>query len=223
MKPLLITIDGPAGAGKTTVSRILANNLGYRYLDTGALYRAVALNVIENNIDPDNDERLAELCRNLKLKFVQHEGVTRLISNGQDVTDHIRTDDVSMMASKVSANPIVRETLFNLQREIGRNKGVVAEGRDMGTVVFADADIKFFLDASTQTRANRRYRELGCESSGTLEQMEIQIRKRDENDSSRELAPLRAAHDAIRIDSTALSIEQVVEHMSEFIFNRFLK
>lgn len=216
MKSLLITIDGPAGAGKTTVSRNLANRLGYRYLDTGALYRAVAFKVIENKVSSDRD--LEELCRKLTINYVQKDGVFRLFCNGEDVTDKIRTEKISMMASKISAKPVVRKALLSLQREIGEKKDVVAEGRDMGTVVFPDADIKFFLDASVETRALRRFNELGLRSSQALSQVENQIRKRDKNDSSRDVAPLKAAHDAITIDSTTLSAEQVVEQMLQYIF-----
>lgn len=221
MKPLLITIDGPAGAGKTTISKILAEKLGYRYLDTGALYRAVALEVIENHVPPDHDEQLAILCQNLDIRWVHQEGVPRLICNGKDITDRIRTEKISMMASRVSANPIVRQKLLNLQRKMGENKGMVAEGRDMGTVVFANADIKFFLDADPQTRAIRRYNEIEPQDASTFEQVEKQIRQRDQNDSSRQLAPLKAAQDAICIDSTTLSIKQVVEQMLDHIFARF--
>ncbi len=219
MKPLLITIDGPAGAGKTTVSRNLACRLGYRYLDTGALYRSVALKVIENKVSSDHD--LEELCRNLSINLVLKDGVFRLVCNGKDVTDKIRTEEISMMASKISAKPVVRKALLSLQREIGEKKGVVAEGRDMGTVVFPDADIKFFLDASMETRALRRYNELTLGSSQTLKQVEDQIRKRDQNDSLRDVAPLKAAHDAIMIDSTKLSAEKVVDQMLENIFKLF--
>jgi len=211
MKALLITIDGPAGAGKTTVSRNLAQKLGYRYLDTGALYRAVALKVIENKAFTDHD--LENLCGNLTIDVVQKNDTFRLVCNGEDITDRIRTDEISMMASAVSAKPVVRKTLLSLQRQIGENKGVVAEGRDMGTVVFPDADVKFFLDASPKTRALRRFQELGPGSSQTLKQVQDQIKKRDINDSSRELAPLKAAPDAIIIDSTSFSVEQVVERM----------
>jgi CMP/dCMP kinase len=216
MKPLLITIDGPAGAGKTTVSRMLARKLGFRYLDTGALYRAVALKTLENKVSSDHE--LEKLCQTLTIHLVQKDGVFRLFCNGEDVTDKIRTDEISMAASEISAKPVVRKALLSLQREIGEKKGLVAEGRDMGTVVFPEADIKFFLDASVQMRALRRYHELEHRSSMTLKQVEDQIRKRDKNDSSRDLAPLKAAQDAIKIDSTKFSAEQVVEQMLEYIF-----
>ena len=221
MKPLLVTIDGPAGAGKTTVSRNLAGRLGYRYLDTGALYRAVALMVIEKNMSCDDD--LEKLCQNLKIGFIKKDGVFRLFCNGQDITDKIRTEEISMMASKISAKLVVRNALLSIQREIGEKRGVVAEGRDMGTVVFPNADIKFFLDASTEIRALRRFHELSIKSSLTLKQVEDQIRTRDKNDSSRDLAPLKAARDAIIIDSTKLSADQVVEQMLAHIFELFKK
>jgi CMP/dCMP kinase len=221
MKSLLITIDGPAGAGKTTVSRSLARKLGYRYLDTGALYRAVALKAAENGVSSDRD--LEMLCQNITLHFVYEDGVFRLFCNGEDVTEKIRTNEISMMASKISAKPVVRKTLLNVQREIGEKKEVIAEGRDMGTVVFPDADIKFFLDATSKTRALRRYQEIGLQSAQTLKQVEDQIRKRDKNDSSRELAPLKAAPDAIIIDSTKFSVEQVVEQMLKYISDDFEK
>ncbi len=219
MKALLITIDGPAGAGKTTVSRCLAGKLGYRYLDTGALYRTVALKVMDRQVTSDQD--LEKLCQNLDIKLVQKDENFRLFCNGEDVTDKIRTEEISMMASKVSAKPFVRKALLRLQREIGEKKGVVAEGRDMGTVVFPDADIKFFLDASTETRALRRFHELGFQSSKSLKQVEDQIRKRDNDDSSRDVAPLKPAHDAIRIDSTKFSVEQVVDQMLQYILKEF--
>jgi CMP/dCMP kinase len=221
MKSLLITIDGPAGAGKTTVSRSLARRLGYRYLDTGALYRAVALKATEKEVSSDRD--LEKFCQNLTFNFVQEGGVFRLFCNGEDVTDRIRTNEISMLASKISAKPVVRKTLLNVQREIGKKKEVIAEGRDMGTVVFPDADIKFFLDATPKTRALRRYQEIGLQSAQTLKQIEDQIRKRDKNDSSRELAPLKAAPDAIIIDSTKFSAEQVVEQMLKYILDDFEK
>ena len=144
----IITIDGPGGAGKTTVSRILAEKLGYRYIDTGALYRAIALAVKSTQIDPDNPDEMEALCRSLELKFVWIDNKLSLLSNGADITAKIRTPEVTMLASAVSAKPIVRRYLLELQRELGKNGGAVFEGRDMGTVVFPEAKIKFFLDAS---------------------------------------------------------------------------
>ena len=210
MKKLLITIDGPAGAGKTTLSRLLADRLGYRYIDTGALYRGVAYEVKHRNIDPENEAQLAKLCGRLKFNFKTDELGLRLYSGEKDISDYIRTPEISMLASAVSAKSVVREYLLDVQRDIGRQKAAVFEGRDMGTVVFPKADVKFFLDASSETRALRRYQELESHSDQTLEEVEKDMHRRDTNDSSRSLAPLKPADDAIRIDSTNLSIQEVV-------------
>lgn len=213
MKRLLITIDGPSGAGKTTVSRILADRLGYRYIDTGALYRGVALAAISSGLNPDDDNGLEKLCNTLKISFVLDKKGLRLILNDSDITDRIRTPEITMFASAVSARPVVRSFLLNLQRDLGREKGVVFEGRDMGTVVFPGADVKFFLDASPKNRAKRRYKELKSINTQPLEAVERDMDRRDKNDSTRDLAPLKPAEDAIRIDSTDLSIEAVADRM----------
>jgi len=216
-KKLLITIDGPAGAGKTTVSRMLADRLGYRYIDTGALYRGVALAVQSRGVDPESDAELASLCSRLKLRFNINNTGLRLVLNGEDVTDRIRSPEVTMLASKVSAKPVVRQYLLELQRKLGREKAAVFEGRDMGTVVFPEADVKFFLDASTKTRALRRFEESKSKSGQTLEEVARDIQQRDDNDSTRRTAPLKPAWDAIIIDSTDLSARQVVEAMLSHI------
>jgi cytidylate kinase len=168
MKKLLITIDGPAGAGKTTVSRTLADRLGYRYIDTGALYRGVAYEVKNQGVDPDNGIEMADLCRRLQLSFKTEEKGLRLYSRQTDISDHIRTPEISMLASSVSAKSVVRKYLLNVQRNIGLKKAAVFEGRDMGTVVFPGADVKFFLDAALTTRALRRYQELEAKSAWRL-------------------------------------------------------
>lgn len=213
MKKLLITIDGPAGAGKTSVSRALAERLGYRFIDTGALYRGVAYEVKRQGIDPENDSDLAALCDRLQLAFKLQANEPRLYSGDTDISDHIRAPEISMLASAVSAKSVVREYLLNVQKDIGRQKAAVFEGRDMGTVVFPEADIKFFLDASSQTRAQRRYAEIKSKSDQSLEQVEKDMQRRDRNDSTRSLAPLKPAYDAIIIDSTDLSIQEVVDSM----------
>jgi len=220
MRRLLVTIDGPAGAGKTTVSRMLAHRLAYKYIDTGALYRGVALAAISAGLNADDDEGLEKLFRTLKIKFVTGDQGLRLLSNDGDVTDKIRTPEITMFASAVSARPVVRGYLLDLQREMGQEKGVVFEGRDMGTVVFPDADLKFYLDASHKTRSLRRYQELAAKTQQTLVEVERDMAKRDKNDSTRDLAPLKPAKDAIIIDSTELSVKAVVELMLSNIFIR---
>lgn len=214
---MLVTIDGPAGAGKTTVSRILAQRLGFRYVDTGALYRGIALASIGANIAADDDDELETMLENLDIEFIVQDGATRLMLNKQDITDKIRTSEISMAASAVSARPVVRQYLLNVQHELGRQKKAVFEGRDMGTVVFPEADLKFYLDASVEVRAIRRFDEFKDQRPQSIGQVEADIRKRDKNDSTRAVAPLRAAKDAIVIDATILSIEQVVDIMLKHI------
>ena len=206
---MLITIDGPAGAGKTTVSKMLAGNLGYRYLDTGALYRAVAYAVQRAGVSVDDAEGLAAVCRNVRSELDKD----RLFLNDEDITDHLRSPEITMLASEASACAVVRRTLLGLQREIGAAGAIVAEGRDMGTVVFPDAPLKFFLDASSHQRALRRFAQYGENSEQSLEKIEKEILQRDQNDSNRDLAPLKPADDAVIIDSTTATAQQVVDRM----------
>ncbi len=219
---LLITIDGPAGAGKTTVGKNLASRMNYKYIDTGALYRGVAYNAMAARIDHDDDNALYNLCSTLTLEFQYKEQEFRLLSNNTDITDLIRTPEITMFASKVSASPVIRKFLLGIQRDMAKNKGVVFEGRDMGTVVFPGADVKFYLDASIETRAARRYKEIKPNSNQSPGEVEKEIRIRDTNDSSRVIAPLTVPEDALVVDSTDLDIEKVVDLMLSYIQTRNL-
>jgi CMP/dCMP kinase len=207
-KDLTVVIDGPAGSGKSTISRMLASQLGLSYIDTGAMYRAVALAAHERSVDPADDRGLAEICRTIEIRF---EG-NRLFMDGRDVSEVIRTPLMDGLSSAVSARPSVRKAMIDLQRRAARGGGVVMEGRDIGTVVLPNADVKFFLTADPKVRGERRYRErVQKGESADLAAVVADIEKRDKNDSERELSPLKPAKNAVIIDTTCLSIPQVVE------------
>ncbi len=210
MKMEIITIDGPSGSGKSTLSRLIARRLGFTYLDTGAMYRAVGYKARQKGVSFTDDQGLAEILEDMNLELTAGNGDTRVIMDNEDISQAIRTADMGMAASAVSARPIVREKLTILQQEMGRKGKVVAEGRDTGTVVFPEARYKFYLDASPEERARRRYSQLLEQGQNAdLDEILAQIIQRDQNDSSRSLAPLKAAADAVIIDSSALSIEEV--------------
>ena len=211
-KKLVITIDGPAGAGKSTVSKILAGKLAYIYLDTGALYRALAYKALKLGISLDEVPSLADLCSSTEVILKNTGGQMKVYVDGENVEEKIRTEEVGLAASKISAFAVVREKLLNLQRDAGVRGGIVAEGRDMGSVVFPHADYKFYLDARMEERIKRRHKEL-LEKDVSVKYSSIQkdIHARDEQDKRREIAPLKAPDGAIIIDSDNLSIDEVVE------------
>jgi cytidylate kinase len=217
----IIAIDGPSGAGKSTISKLLAEKLGFMYIDTGAMYRAAALLALETGIPLTNGDKVAELCRNLEFSFRVEGKLVHVLCNGRDVTDAIRTHDMGMHASDVSKNPQVRKTLVSLQRDLGRKHDAILEGRDIGTVVFPDADVKFYLDASLEERARRRHREL-LERGETVffEEVMETMRKRDMNDSQRAIAPLKPAEDAIIVDTTGKDIPTVIDELAAHIKKR---
>lgn len=212
----IITIDGPAGAGKTTVSKELSKRLGCIYVDTGALYRGVAYEISEQNVDWEKDSCLEIFLQKLHLYFELKNNELILKSGNKDITPFIRTPDISMLASASSARPLVRKALLDIQRNIARSQDAVFEGRDMGTVVFPDAPFKFYLLADLSIRAQRRYDELDSKNNN-LQHVKKEMKKRDANDSQREAAPLKPANDAITIDSSHLTIEQVVNKMIQII------
>lgn len=214
----IITIDGPAGAGKSTVSRMLARRLNYVYLDTGAMYRAVALEVLKEGIDPGDEKALERLCEEIAISFAEDSRGQRILCQGEDVTEQIREPEVSWMASTVSMKRPVREAMVALQRKMGAQGRLVAEGRDTGTVVFPRADTKFFLVADPGERALRRFRELRAQGKEAKpEEVEEEVRRRDDQDSSRDLSPLKPAEDAHLIDSTRVTPEEVVERILEVL------
>lgn len=209
-KCLIVAIDGPSGAGKSTLAKRLARELEFVYLDTGAMYRALALKVLRQGIDLADDARLVELVGATGIDLRERNGKLEVLLDGDDVAAEIRTPEVSQMASKVSALRVVRARMLELQREMGRRGNVVAEGRDIGTVIFPGAEVKIFLDASVSERARRRCDELTASGRAVdLEQTQREIEERDRRDSERDVAPLRKAEDAMMIDSSRVSADEV--------------
>ncbi len=213
-----VAVDGPAGAGKSTVSRAAAKAMGYIYVDTGALYRAVGVNALRNGIDTKDRQAVAESLTDISVNLVFENGEQKVLLNGEDVSAEIRTPDASMAASDVSAVPKVRNFLFDLQRSIASNNNCIMDGRDIGTVVLPNANVKVFLTASPEERAMRRFRELS-EKGSTVKYEEVleDLIKRDYNDSHREVAPLKQADDAILLDTTGMTLEQSVESLIKII------
>jgi len=216
--PLVVAIDGPAGAGKSTAAKMLAERLGYALLDTGAIYRTLALLARREGVDWSDGPGVARLAQDLDIKFAIEDGANHVFLRGADISREIRAPEISDGASRVSALPEVREALLELQRRLGAAGGVVVEGRDIGTVVFPGAQAKFFLTATADERARRRVVELRAAGREVDQAQTLaELRARDHRDSTRAVAPLRQAEDAIEIESSALSPESVVDRMVEAV------
>ena len=218
MRRPIVAIDGPAASGKSTTARLVAERLGYRWVDTGAMYRALALKVVREKIKPWEEGRLREMLGRTEVRLEEGDGGLRVLLDGEDVTELVRSPEVTRAVSWVCALPFVREAMVQLQRRMAAGGGVVMEGRDIGTVVVPDAEVKVFLDADVRERARRRWRELrekGMDVS--LEDVERELEERDRKDSAREHSPLRRAPDAILVDTTNLSVEEQVERIVRMV------
>lgn len=219
-KSIAIAIDGPAAAGKSTVAKIVAKKLSYIYIDTGAMYRALTLKALNNNIDLDDEESLAELLIHTTIDLLQGEQQQRVILDGSDVTEAIRSSDVTNHVSLVAKHSSVRKEMVKRQQELAAKRGVVMDGRDIGTHVIPDAEVKIFLQATVEERAKRRYEENRKKGFSTdLEELKREIAKRDQIDSERTAAPLIKADDALEIDTTALTIEEVADRILKAVDN----
>lgn len=213
---IIIAIDGPSGAGKSTIARLLAERFGYLQIDTGAMYRAASLMLHRAGVDPGDLAAVERFCRDLDIRLEQDSERQTVRANGIDVTDQIRTPEMSLLTSRTSALKPVREALLKSQRQMGSRGGVVLEGRDIGTVVFPDAEMKFFLSATVEERARRRFEELSLKGEPvTLAGTIADVAGRDRQDSERDIAPLRQAEDAVLIDSSRLSVDEVLAAMVE--------
>ncbi|QIA76387.1 (d)CMP kinase [Rodentibacter caecimuris] len=218
---IIITVDGPSGAGKGTLCYALAEKLGYALLDSGAIYRVTALAALKSAVDLSDEFALAELAGNLDIQFVPQDGEVKILLNGENVSRLIRTQETADAASKIAVFPQVRAALLQLQRDFAKNNNLIADGRDMGTVVFPNAQIKLFLDASAEERAKRRYKQLQSKGiSGNFAQVLAEIKERDFRDRNRGVAPLKPAEDALLLDSTTLSIDDVIAQAMAYIQQR---
>ena len=216
-----IAIDGPAGAGKSTIAKRLAKELGYIYVDTGAMYRAMAYYFLKNHISAEDENRIAAACEHVDITIRYQDGEQQVILNGENVNGVIRNEEVGNMASSTSVYPVVRKKLVELQQQLAVKENVIMDGRDIGTVVLPNADVKIYLTASSKVRAKRRYEELTSKGEVCdLEKIEQDIIDRDYRDMNRETSPLKQADDAVLLDSSNLDIDGVVEKMKEIIKSR---
>ncbi|MDF2542032.1 MAG: cmk [Herbinix sp.] len=220
MKHYSIAIDGPAGAGKSTIAKSIAKKLGYIYVDTGAMYRAMALYFIQNNVDINNADQMEEACKKVDVSIEYQNGEQLVILNGENVNGLIRTEQVGNMASLSSVNKSVRLKLVQLQQNLANKENVIMDGRDIGTYVLPNADLKIYLTASTKERAKRRWMELSQKGIACdIDEIEKDIIDRDYRDTTRDFAPLRQAEDAILVDSSNMTIDEVIQSIIEY-FNK---
>ena len=221
-KTYSVAIDGPAGAGKSTIAKRLAKELGYYYVDTGAIYRTVAYFLDLLGISPKDTDGVQRYIDELTVDIYYDEtGLQHMLMNGIDVTGDIRTPDISQKASLVSAQPVVREVLLDMQRDVAKENNVIMDGRDIGTVVLPHADVKIFLTASAEVRAQRRYAELQAKGSkDSYEQVLSDIQRRDHQDSTRAIAPLKAAKDAVTVDTSSMDIDEVVDTIRRIVLDK---
>ncbi|AZQ48416.1 (d)CMP kinase [Bacillus sp. GX] len=223
-KQISIAIDGPAAAGKSTVAKVVAKKLSYVYIDTGAMYRTITYAALEQKVDIENEEQLMEVVKNVKIEFQQGENTQLVFLNGQDVSEVIRTPEVTNRVSIVAKHRLVREEMVRRQQELAEKGGVVMDGRDIGTHVLPDAEVKIFMLASVEERAERRHLEnMNKGFDSNLEQLKEEIAQRDKLDSEREVSPLKKADDALELDTTSLSIEEVVQKIMSIVSGVFAK
>lgn len=207
-----VAIDGPAGAGKSTIAKLVAKEKGYIYVDTGAMYRGLAIHFLNKGIKPGETEKVIEACRDAEVTIAYEDGVQHVYLNGEDISSRLRNEEVGNMASVTSAIPQVRKKLLELQQNLAKTQNVIMDGRDIGTCVLPDADVKIYLTASVKTRAKRRYDELKEKGEEcNLEEIAHDIEERDHRDMTREIAPLKQADDAVLVDSSDMTIEEVVK------------
>ena len=207
-----VAIDGPAGAGKSTIAKLVAKEKGYIYVDTGAMYRGLAIHFLDKGIQKGETEKVIEACKDAEVTIAYEDGVQHVYLNGKDITARLRNEEVGNMASVTSAIPEVRKKLLELQQNLAKTQDVIMDGRDIGTCVLPDADVKIYLTASVETRAKRRYQELLEKGEPcNLEEIAHDIEERDNRDMNREIAPLKQADDAVLVDSSDMTIEEVVQ------------